>query len=191
MVGGWLLTGADLFFTVPLFFAFFFLQQANENNSWQPKGVHPPDLAIGTLCMALVVAGVGVVHWALPRLNSQEGLASFVLPARVGALAMIGGVVVEIWQLSHLGFGISDGSYASAFIAMQVILIIHVAITALWVISLANRAAYEARHPIVAPDDDQLVETPTPISALGYSYLWWGVWIGGVFALAWVVGYFL
>jgi heme/copper-type cytochrome/quinol oxidase subunit 3 len=191
LVGTWLLIGADFFFCLPLFFAFFFLQQANIHGMWQPKGIHPPNLGLGIAAAALVVVGVAVAQSGLKNLQSQRTLASFANVGRAAALFMLAAVVVEIWQLSHVGYGIDSGAYASCFFAMQIVVTIHIAVLALWVLSLANRAGYEAKHPIPMPGPDAIEEVATPISALARSYEMYAMFLGAIVLLAWVVCYFL
>ncbi|HVC23011.1 MAG TPA: cytochrome c oxidase subunit 3 [Candidatus Dormibacteraeota bacterium] len=191
LVGTWLFIGADFFFFVPLFFAFFFLQQANVDHMWQPKGIHPPNLGLGVAVAALAVVGILVAHSGLRHLQSQRTLASFTNTGRLAALLLVAAVVVQIWQLSHVGYGIDSGGYASCFFAMQIVVTIQIGVLALWVLSLANRAGYEATHPIAMPGPDAIEEVATPISALAYSYQMFALFLGAVVLLAWVVCYFL
>ncbi len=100
-------------------------------------------------------------------------------------------LAVNIWQLSHVGYGISSGAYASCFFAMQIVMTIQVVVLALWVLSLANRAGYESKHPIAMPAPDAALEVATPISALARSYEMFALFLGTVVLLAWVVCYFL
>lgn len=191
LVGTWLLIGADFFFVLPLFFAFFLLQETNNNHMWQPKGVHPPNQVLGVVVVALVVVGILVAQSGLKHLKSQRTLASFTSFGRLAALLLLVSVVVQIWQLSHVGYGISSGAYASVFFAMQIIFSIQVVALALWALSLANRASYESTHPIAMPGPDSAEEVATPISALAHSYEMFAIFLGIFFVLAWVVAYFL
>src|SRR5487761_644404 len=170
LMGTWLLIGADFFFVLPLFFAFFLLQATNNNGMWQPKGIHPPNQVLGAAVFVLVAIGIVVAQSGLRHLKAQNTLASFANIGRLAALFFGAAAVVEIWQLSHVGYGISSGAYASCFFAMQIFVTIHVVALALWVLSLANRAGYESQHPITMPGYDAVEEVPTPISALAYSY---------------------
>lgn len=191
VVGTWLLIGADFFFVLPLFFAFFFLQATNNNDMWQPKGIHPPNQVLGAAVFALVAIGILVAHSGLKHLKSQRTLASFTNIGRLAAGLLLASVVVQIWQLSHVGYGISSGAYASCLFAMQIVMTIQVAALGLWVLSLANRAGYESQHPISMPGPDAVEEVATPISALAYSYQVFALFLGAVVLLAWVVTYFL
>ena len=100
----------------------------------------------------------------LKHLHSQSTLAKFTNIGRTAAVVMIAAVAVAIWQLSHVGYGISSGAYASVFFLTWIILAIQVAVLALWVLSLANRASYESKH---------------------------AMFLGAVVLLAWIVTYFL
>lgn len=190
-IGTWLMICSDFFFFVVLYFSFFYLQQANINHMWQPKGIHPPNLALGTATAFVVVIGVLVGQWGLPRLRHQATLASFRNIGWAGVAVMIAGVVIGIWQLSHVGYGISSGAYSSIFFTMQTVVLVQVVIMLLWLLSLANRAAYEAAHPIAMPAPDTDEEVATPIAALAYSYQVGSFFLGGVVLLSWVVCYFL
>ncbi|HEY6538430.1 MAG TPA: hypothetical protein VI138_05245 [Candidatus Dormibacteraeota bacterium] len=191
LVGTWLLIGADFFFVLPLFFSFFFLQQANMDHMWQPKGIHPPTLILGTVAAALVALAVVFAQSGLRNLRSQSTLAAFTNTGRIAAALLVGAVIIQIWQLSHVGYGIDSGAYASCFFAMQIVMTIEIAALSLWVLSLANRASYEAQHPIAMPGLDAVQEVATPISALAYSYQMFAWFVGAIFVTAWVVCYFL
>ena len=191
LVGTWLLIGADFFLLLPLFFAFFLLQETNNNHMWKPAGVQAPDQALGAVIFVLVAVGILVAHSGLKHLQSQSTLAKFTGIGRLAALLLLAAVVVDIWQLSHAGFGISSGSYPSVFFAMWIFLAIQVVAVALWVLSLANRAGYESQHPIAMPDPDAEVEVATPISALAQSYGMFAIFVGAAVLLGWLVTYFL
>lgn len=191
LVGTWLFIGADFFFLLPLFFAFFLLQETNNNHMWMPAGVHAPNQALGVTVAVLVVVGILVARSGLKHLQSQQTLARFTSFGRSAAVLFVAAIAVDIWQLSHMGYGISSGAYASVFFAMWIFMAIQVAALALWVISLANRAGYESKHPIAMPGPDAVEEVPTPISALAHSYGMFAMFLGSAVLLAWVVTYFL
>lgn len=191
LVGTWLLIGANFFFVLPFFFAFFFLQQANVGNAWQLKGVHPPNQVLGAVVFGLAAIAVLLAQSGLKHLKSQQTLASFTNIGRLAAVLLIASVVVNIWQLSHVGYGIDSGAYASVFFTLQIVVSIEVVGLALWVLSLANRAGYEATHPIAMPGPDAVEEVATPISALAHSNGMFALFLGSVVGLAWVVCYFL
>jgi hypothetical protein len=139
----------------------------------------------------LVALGILVAHSGLKHLQAQHTLAKFTGIGRLACLLLLAAVVVDIWQLSHAGFGISSGAYASVFFAMWIFLPIQVVAVALWVLSLANRAGYESQHPIAMPDPESEVEVATPISALAQSYGMFAIFVGVAVLLGWLVTYFL
>lgn len=191
LVGTWLFIGADFFLVLPLFFAFFLLQETNNNHMWRPAGVHAPNQVLGAAVVALIAVGILLAQSGLKHLQSQSTLAKFANIGRVAAVILVAAVAVDIWQLSHMGYGISSGSYASVFFATWIFLPIQVVVLALWVLSLANRASYESQHPIAMPDPDAAEEVATPISALAQSYGMFALFLGVVVLLAWVVTYYL
>ncbi|HVB13778.1 MAG TPA: hypothetical protein VNH38_03350 [Candidatus Dormibacteraeota bacterium] len=191
LVGTWLLIGAAFFFNLPLFFAFFLLQETNNNGMWQPKGVHPPNQVLGVVIFGLVAIGILLAQSGMKHFRSQSTLASFTNLGRLAAVLMIAAVAVDIWQLSHVGYGISSGAYASVFFATWIFLAVEITALGLWVLSLANRASYESQHPIPMPGPDSAQEVATPISALAHSYAMFAMFMGVLVLLAWVVTYFL
>lgn len=192
LVATWLAIWADIMFFVALFFTFFFLQWRNSAQHWEPRGVHPPTLSLGTLVFAMVALSVLITAAALPRLTDKRRLSGFVAPGWVAVALLLGAITVQIWLLSHLGWGISDGGFASIFITLSICFIVQVGALMLWLVTVVNRAAFESRHPVdtVDPFESEL-EPPTPIAALGKSYQYFATFLLIMGVFTWVVLYFL
>ena len=192
MVGGWLAVGADLFLLLPWFFAFFYLEALNTHHDWKPSGVHPPSVALGTLVMLLAVGGVAVyfvgIRWLLDR-----GTYPRFVPMGWTALALVvASIAVNVVQLSHMGFGVSSGGYASVFVGLSVVYTIHLGVLVLWLLAVTNRARYEITHPPVAPTDEvALSEEAMPLEAMAASLRVFAGFLGAVVLLSWLVLYFL
>jgi heme/copper-type cytochrome/quinol oxidase subunit 3 len=113
-------TGARLwaaslaFFFLAFFFAFLYLRALNTNGLWRgwPHTHKPhPSLAFGIVILICVVAGALVAR------------AATLLPARTWRLAAaaagaleLAAVGLQCAQFSSLGFGPTDGAYASVFV---------------------------------------------------------------------------
>src|SRR6202162_4107263 len=62
-VGTWIWIGADVFFFVAWFFAFFYLRALNNDYSWLHAGTTHPTRAIGAVIVLLAIASAGL-YWA-------------------------------------------------------------------------------------------------------------------------------
>jgi heme/copper-type cytochrome/quinol oxidase subunit 3 len=110
--------GADVFFFVAWFFAFFYLRALNNDNSWLPAGTTHPTRGIGFVIMALVVISAGL-YWAGARvIVAQPATARMFL-----WLALVAGVLafaVQIYEFQHLGFDPQlGGGYPSVFVGLK------------------------------------------------------------------------
>jgi heme/copper-type cytochrome/quinol oxidase subunit 3 len=95
-------------------FAFFYLRSLNSHGRWYPAGFHGPQLWLGTLIMALIVASAAVQLLALQRIKA--GHKSAWLRGAVTALILgLGGVGLQIWQLVSLPFWPGASGFASVF----------------------------------------------------------------------------
>ena len=97
-VGARIWAASQAFFFMAFFFAFLYLRALNTNGLWRgwPHTHKPhPSLAFGIVIMICVVAGAVVARGAT------------LLPARTWRAAA---------QFSSLGFGPTDGAYASVFV---------------------------------------------------------------------------
>jgi heme/copper-type cytochrome/quinol oxidase subunit 3 len=95
-------------------FAFFYLRSLNSHGRWYPAGFHGPQLWLGTLIMALIVASAAVQLLALQRIKT--GRKSAWLRGAVTALVLgLGGVGLQIWQLVSLPFWPGASGFASVF----------------------------------------------------------------------------
>src|SRR5919204_1951828 len=102
------------FFFIAWLFAFFYLRALNSNGIWRGwPGTHKPhpSLAFGVTILACVVASAAI---ALGVNLLAPALASLALPA--SALLILAAVGLQAAQFSSLGFGPTDGGYASVFV---------------------------------------------------------------------------
>ncbi len=113
-VGARIWAESQAFFFVAFFFAFLYLRALNTNGLWRgwPHTHKPhPSLAYGIVILICILGGAAIARGAM------------FLPARTWRLAAIGAVVLELAavglqcaQFSSLGFGPTDGAYASVFV---------------------------------------------------------------------------
>ena len=106
---GQLLASATAFFFLAFVFAYVYLRSLNNDGLWQPKGVDAP-VALGTAFAVLVVASAVAVWLA----RAAEGRRALALGA--GLALGVAALVVQVVEWATLGFGPTDGGYASVFV---------------------------------------------------------------------------
>lgn len=117
-VGTWIWIGADVFFFVAWFFAFFYLRALNNDNSWLPPGTTHPTRAIGALIVLLVVISAGLFWVGARSLVAKPATARmmFWLALAAGILAF----AVQIYEYRHLGFDPQlGGGFPSVFVGLK------------------------------------------------------------------------
>jgi heme/copper-type cytochrome/quinol oxidase subunit 3 len=102
------------FFFIAFLFAFFYLRALDSNGVWRGwPGTHKPhpSVAFGVVILVCVVAAAAI-SVAASRFAPQ--LAPTAMPA--SALLLLAAVGLQAAQFSSLGFGPTDGGYASVFV---------------------------------------------------------------------------
>jgi heme/copper-type cytochrome/quinol oxidase subunit 3 len=116
-VGAYLGAAAVGFFFMTFLFAFFYLRALNTNGLWaggKPGHHIHPALTVGIIVLVCVVASVALVRLALVGLRSGRIHAR---GAGIAALALgLAAIAVQCWQYTDLGFGPSEGGYASVYL---------------------------------------------------------------------------
>jgi heme/copper-type cytochrome/quinol oxidase subunit 3 len=141
-VGARLWAAAQAFFFLAFLFAFFYLRALNSNDIWRgwPKHTHfHPSYAFGIAILVCVVVSAALLKvpgiTASPRWRFA-GLVSLGL-----GLAAVG---LQVVQFSSLGFGPTDGGYASVFVGWTGLYALSVLGTMYW---LTTVIAGSFRHP--------------------------------------------
>ena len=112
-VGMRLWAAATTFVFLCPFFAYVYLGSLNTADLWHPAGVDPPQ-ALGAAIVVLTVASAIVLVLAARR--PQPGGPALLLEA-VSLTLGLGAVALQIVAYVRLGFGPTDGGYASVFVA--------------------------------------------------------------------------
>jgi heme/copper-type cytochrome/quinol oxidase subunit 3 len=112
-VGSRIWAAAQAFFFMAFLFAFFYLRALNSNGIWRGwPGHHPdPSLAFGVAIMLCVVAAaaVALVGWYVRP-------AAWRAAALIALVLSLAAVALQAAQFASLGFGPTDGGYASVFV---------------------------------------------------------------------------
>src|SRR2546425_133627 len=112
-VGSRIWAASQAFFFLAFFFAFLYLRALNTNGIWRGWPHHHPNpsLAFGIAILICVLACAAVARGAASVAPAMWRNAASV--ALVLALAAVG---LQAAQFSSLGFGPTDGAYASVFV---------------------------------------------------------------------------
>lgn len=141
-----LMASATAFFFLAFLFAYFYLRSLDNAHLWHPKHVDP-SITLGTLVVVLTVASAGLVRLGLvdqrAARRKQWRLKAF------GALALgVAAVALQAVEWVSVGFGPSDGGYASVFYGWTAFNVLFVLGTLLWLENLLATAIRYRNVPI-------------------------------------------
>jgi heme/copper-type cytochrome/quinol oxidase subunit 3 len=140
-VGSRIFAAGQAFFFMAFLFAFFYLRALNSNGIWRgwPHHLPHPSLAFGIVIL-LCVCGAAVA--ALVGSYLQPALWR---PALLAALGLsLAAVALQAAQFSSLGFGPTDGGYASVFVGWTGTFTLFLFGTAYWLTTVLTSSSREA-----------------------------------------------
>ena len=130
LIGSRLWASSLVFFFFAFLFAYFYLRTLNNHGLFKPKGVDAPQ-AWGVVVAVCLVASAALLAWGASDQRSDrraqwrlKGLAALVL----GVVA----IVAQIVAWSTIGFGPTDGGYASVYLGWTGLFTIFVFGTLYW-----------------------------------------------------------
>lgn len=176
--------GATVFFFLGPFFACLYLRSLNSADLWRPAGIDPPQ-ALGAAIVALTVASSVALLLAARAFDS---------PARprwlpLGGLSLalgLAAVALQIVEYARLGFGPTDGGYASVFVAWTGLTALFVLATML---SLEMLVAYglRSRRQAAPPDDPRSPVALIGPRLAGLAFYW--AFVASLAVVMWIVLY--
>lgn len=132
-VGARLAAGATTFAFLGPVFAYLYLRSLNTADLWHPAGVDPP-LLLGTAIVLLTAASAVVLLLASRRAAASRNRLLFL--ASLSFLLGIAAVALQVVEYFVLGFGPTDGGYASVFVAWSGLTAVFALGTMLWLETL-------------------------------------------------------
>jgi heme/copper-type cytochrome/quinol oxidase subunit 3 len=153
---GHLWASATVFFFVDFVFAFFYLRSLNNGGLWHPKGVTPP-VGLGTAIIACVLVSVGLAWLGLrerraavlgDRYDVNLDEARLWAWRRRGLAALgfgLAAVVLQCVEYATIGFGPTQGGYASVFVGWTGMFIVFVLGAMVWLETLLA-TSFRFRH---------------------------------------------
>jgi heme/copper-type cytochrome/quinol oxidase subunit 3 len=184
-VGIRLWAGATVFFFLGPFFAYLYLRSLNSADLWRPAGIDPPQ-ELGAAIMALTVTSslaLVLAAWAF----DSPARGRWVPLGGVSLTLGLAAVVLQIVEYARLGFGPTDGGYASVFVAWTGLTALFVLATML---SLEMLVAYglRSRRQTSPPDDDP--HSPVALirpRLVGLAFYW--AFLASLAVVMWIVLY--
>jgi heme/copper-type cytochrome/quinol oxidase subunit 3 len=129
-VGAHIWSSATAFFFVAFLFAYFYLRSLNQHGEWKPKGVDAP-VGWGTAVMLCVVAAAVLVAWGAA--DQRAGRRSLWRAKGTVALALgLVAVILQVVTWTQIGFGPTDGGFASVYLAWSGFFALFVLGTMFW-----------------------------------------------------------
>jgi heme/copper-type cytochrome/quinol oxidase subunit 3 len=157
-VGIRLWAGATIFFFLGPFFAYLYLRSLNSVGQWRPAGIDPPQ-ALGAATMLLAVAS-SVALLLAGRAFGRAAQRRW-LPLGWVALALgVGSVALQVVAYLRLGFGPTEGGYASVFFAWTGLTAVFTLATMVW---LETLLAYGLRSRDQFPGSEEDPRSPSSL----------------------------
>jgi heme/copper-type cytochrome/quinol oxidase subunit 3 len=180
-VGARLGAGATTFVFFCPFFAYFYLRSHNELSAWPPPGVDRPQ-GLGATVMLLVLASSVALLLAARPARQWPWLPLVALSLVLGLAA----VAVQCVEYARLGFGPTDGAYASVFVTWTGLTALFVFGTMLWLETFLAYGLRTRRAPSRADEPDEARALIRPrLGALAFYY----VYLAGLGVVMWAVLY--
>jgi heme/copper-type cytochrome/quinol oxidase subunit 3 len=199
-VAAHLWASATVFFFFAFLFAYFYLRSVNPHGLWHPHAVKAP-VALGTLIVASVVVSAALSLFAAARLRGDD--QSTWRLAGLGALAFgLLAAVLQIVQLSTIGFGPTDGGYASVFFGWTGLYLLFLVCTLYWLETLlATSFRYRGKgasghEPGEASGDphrtgDDIARPISVVSPGADAFAFYWAVLAGIGVATWVIIYLL
>ena len=199
-VGAHLWSSATAFFFVAFLFAYFYLRSLNNHGQWHPHHVKAP-VALGTLIAASVVASAVAVVLGTRRLRAGDDRSFRLAGLAALALALLA-AALQIVEYATIGFGPTDGGFASVFLGWTGLYLLFVISSLYWLETLVatsfryRGAGASGHQPGEASGDrDRSADDiARPLSLVGPSAdafaFYWSV-LAGIGAVTWVILYLL
>lgn len=129
-VGSRLWASSLVFFFFAFLFAYFYLRSLNAQHLFKPKGVDVPQ-AWGAVVMVCLVASAALLHWGGIDQRSDRRPAWRTKALAAAVLAVVA-VVAQIIAWASIGFGPTDGGFASVYLGWTGLYTIFVVGTLYW-----------------------------------------------------------
>lgn len=162
-VGTRLWAGATVFFFLGPVFAYVYLRSLDSAGLWRPDGVDPPQ-GFGAAIMLLAVASGVALVLAARASGSSKDRAWLVLVVLALVLGL-GAVALQIVEYVRLGFGPTDGGYASVFVAWTGLTALLTLATMVWLETLLAYGLRSRKRASTSADDTDVQPRLTALAS--------------------------
>jgi heme/copper-type cytochrome/quinol oxidase subunit 3 len=114
LIGSRLWASSLVFFFFAFLFAYFYLRSLDAHTAFKPKGVHAPQ-AWGVVVVLCLAASAALLAWGGADQRADRRPA-WRLKGVGAALLGLAAVVAQVVAWSQLGFGPTEGGYASVYL---------------------------------------------------------------------------
>jgi len=195
-----LVASATAMFFLGFVFAYFYLRSLNSNHLWKPKGVDP-SLTLGTIATAAWVIGA-IVLWLGLRDRRADRRPQWRVKGAVALALGLAGVAFQIAAWFTVGFGPTEGGFASIYFGWTGFIVLFGLGAAYWLETTlaasiryrktltgspepgeASGDAYRTGHDI----EDPLSLVPPSLEAV--TFYW--TYFAALVVIAWIILYLL
>jgi len=151
-VGARLLVSSTIFLFLPLVFGYLYLATLNTGGLWRPGDLKGP-IGWGLAIMLALLFSAGLLAWARSELAAgNDGRFRWY---SLGALVLgLAAVVLQVVEYTQLGFGPTDGGFASVFVGWTGLLGVVTLLTMVWLETVvASSFRNGNRSPGSSPGD--------------------------------------
>lgn len=194
-----LLASATAFYFLAFVFGYFYLRSLNNGHLWHPRHVKP-SLTLGTLVTALIVASAVLVRLGVHDQRARRRPHWRLKAALALALGLVA-IALQAYEWTAIGFGPTDGGYASIFFGWTASIVLFTLGTLVWLETLLATAIRYRRLPIggrppaghASGDPDRLghdIADPLALLRAGLEALsFYLAFLAAVGVLTWIVLY--
>ncbi len=129
-VGSRLWASSLVFFFFAFLFAYFYLRSLNEQHLFKPKGVHVPQ-TWGVVVAVCIAASAALLMWGAADQRADRRPA-WRLKGLAAAVLGLAAIVAQVIAWSSIGFGPTDGGFASVYLGWTGLYTIFVLGTLYW-----------------------------------------------------------
>lgn len=201
-VAAHLWSSATAFFFVAFLFAYFYLRSLNSDHQWKPKGVDAP-IGWGTAIMVCLVVSAVLVAWGSVDQRSDRRPLWRMKGTAALALGLVA-LVLQVVEWTQLGFGPTNGGFASVFLGWTALYFLFVLGALFWLETILatsyryrnqafGAAVVEPGHASGDPHRTAHdIENPVALNTAGLAALtqYWAVLVG-IGVVTWIILYLL
>jgi len=178
--GGRLFIGMYTFLLASEVFAYFYLRSSNNGSLWRLPHQHAPIAYGWTVFIAMTTTALLAIFGS--RRLRKGDVADFQVAGWTGVATGLIALIVQVWQLTKLGFHPGSSGYSSTFMGFAVLNIISIVLGTYWLETTLARSLRMRRE--LGGENPELSMAPTAqlfrANVAAMAYFWGFLAISGV-----------